>query len=81
MGYVYPSAPSNARVMSHAPLNIIQNSIQMTALNSQLYSVHDKRWNMAPPELPFVEFIPHAAFKEDMRRGGKGLLRVKTFRS
>ncbi len=22
---------------------------------------------MAPPELPFVEFIPHAAFKEDMR--------------
>ena len=26
---------------------------------------------MTPPELPFVEFIPHAAFKEDMRSGGR----------
>jgi len=36
---------------------------------------------MTPPELPFVEFIPHAAFKEDMRSGGKGLSRVNRFRS
>ena len=59
MGYVYPSTPSNERVMSHAtPLNIIQNSIQLTALI--LSNIFSPWWKVkhGTPRTPLCRIYP-----------------------
>ena len=59
VGYVHPSTPSNARVMSHAtPLNIIQNSIQLTALI--LSNIFSPWWKMKhdTPRTPLCWIYP-----------------------
>jgi len=68
--------------LAQFPLNIIQSSIHSTtALTTLKYiqSMKEVRHEI-PPEIPVVGFIPHAAFNVGMRRGGKGLLIVLTFR-
>jgi hypothetical protein len=69
--------------LASSPLNIIQSTAHgTTALDTLKYiqSMKEVHYEI-PPELPVVDFIPHAAFNVDMRRGGKGLLRVLTFHS